>query len=117
MQIAEVTEEVLLFLPILILAESIVALVVWLAFGSRGGRGARFAAWLGLVTLTLIVGSILAFIGIHILLFTFGNGAAVLGAIATTVFMVLMPFGWARVVRHPATGGSGTSGDPTHQPH
>jgi hypothetical protein len=116
MQIAEVTEDILLFLPILILAESIIALVVWFAFGSKGGRGARFAAWLGLVTLTLIVGSILAFIGIHILLFAFGNGAAVAGAIVTTVFMLLMPFGWAWVVRHPATNGAESGNDVTSQP-
>ena len=116
MQIAEVTEDILLFLPILILAESVIALVVWFAFGSKGGRGARFAAWLGLVTLTLVVGSILAFIGIHILLFAFGNAAAVMGAIVTTVFMLLMPFGWAWVVRHPSADRAESGADVTSQP-
>ncbi len=100
MQIAEITEDIALMLPVIILAQSIIALVVWFAWGSKGGRGARFAAWLGLVTLTLVVGSTLAFIGLHLLLFAFGNTAVVVGVIVTTLFMLLMPFGWAWVVRH-----------------
>ena len=84
MQIAEITEDIALMLPIIILAQSIIALVVWFAWGSKGGRGARFAAWLGLVTLTLVVGSVLAFIGLHLLLFAFGNTAVVAGVIVTT---------------------------------
>jgi hypothetical protein len=108
MQIAELTEELALILPIVILVEGIVGLVAWLALGSKGGRGARVAAWVGLVTLTLWVGSAAAFVLLHVLLFTFGSGAAVVGAILVTAFMVLMPFGWAVVVRHhgqPDTGG------------
>ena len=42
----------------------------------------------------------LAFIGLHLLLFAFGNTAVVAGVVVTTVFMLLMPFGWAWVVRH-----------------
>jgi hypothetical protein len=117
MRISEITEDILLLLPLLILAESIIALVVWFAYGSKGGRGARFAAWLGLVTLTLIVGSVVAFIGIHILLFAFGNAAAAAGAVATTVFMLLMPFGWAWVVRHHGSADVATTGDPSGQAH
>jgi hypothetical protein len=100
MQIAEVTEDVALILPIVILVVGLVGLVAWFAFGSKGGRAARIAAWLGLVTMTLWCGSAAAFVLLHILLFAFGPTAAMVGAVVTTVFMVLMPFGWAIVVRH-----------------
>jgi hypothetical protein len=100
MQITEVTEQVALILPIVILVEGVIGLVAWFAFGSKGGRGARIAAWLGLVTLTLWCGSAAAFVILHVLLFAFGSGAAMAGAIVTTVFMLLMPFGWAVIVRH-----------------
>ncbi len=100
MQIGEVTEDIALILPILILVEGVVGLVAWLALGARGGRGARVAAWIGLVTLTLWCGSAAAFILLHILLFAFGSTAAMAGAFVVTVLMVLMPFGWAAVVRH-----------------
>ena len=104
MQIAELTEDLALILPLVILVEGIVGLVAWFAFGSRGGRGARSAAWIGLVTLTLWCGSAAAFVLLHILLFAFGSTAAMAGAFVVTVFMVLMPFGWALVVRHRGRG-------------
>jgi hypothetical protein len=100
MQINQLTEDLALMLPIVILVEGIIGVVAWFAFGSKGGRGARVAAWLGLVTLTLWVGSAAAFVLLHILLFAFGSWAAVAGAIVVTVFMLLMPFGWAAVIRH-----------------
>jgi hypothetical protein len=100
MQLSQLTEDVALILPLVILVEGIVGLVAWLALGSRGGRGARIAAWIGLVTLSLWCGSALAFVALHLLLFTWGPPAAVAGALVTTVLMVLMPFGWAIVVRH-----------------
>jgi Na+-driven multidrug efflux pump len=100
MQIAEVTEDVALILPLVILVEGIVGLVAWLALGSRGGRAARFAAWVGLVTLTLWCGSALAFVLLHLLLFAFGSAAAMAGAVVVTALMILMPFGWAALIRH-----------------
>jgi hypothetical protein len=116
MQISEITEDILLFLPIMILAQAVIALVVWFAYGSKGGRGARFAAWLGLVTLTLVVGSVLAFIGLHLLLFAFGNTAVIAGVVVTTLFMLLMPFGWAWVVRHHGAEGVAPRNDLGSQP-
>jgi hypothetical protein len=117
MQIAEITEDIALMLPVMILVQSIIALVVWFAWGSKGGRGARFAAWLGLVTLTLVVGSGLASIGLHVLLFAFGNTAVIAGVVVTTVFMLLMPFGWAWVVRHHGTEEGAPRNDLGSQPH
>ena len=107
MQIAELTEDLALLLPIVILVEGIIGVVAWFAYGSKGGRGARVAAWLGLVTLTLWVGSAAAFVMLHLLLFTFGTWAAVAGAVAVTAFMLLMPFGWAMVIRHRARAETG----------
>jgi len=108
MQLNELTEDFALLLPVLFLVQGIVALILWFAFGSRGGRGARFAAWLGLVTLTLWVGSAVAFVVLHVLLFQFGSGAVIAGVAVTTVFMLLMPFGWAYVVRHRDDAGRQT---------
>jgi hypothetical protein len=121
MRIAELTEDIALIVPMLILVEGVVGLIVWFAYGSKGGRGARIAAWLGLVTLTLWCGSAVAFVLVHILLFAFGNEAAIVGAALATVFMLAMPFGWAVLVRHHGRedsggGRSGASQPTTTQP-
>jgi hypothetical protein len=76
MQLAELTEDLLLILPAVILVQGIIALVAWFWLGSKGGRGARVAAWIGLVTLTVWVGSAIAVVLLHLLLFTFGSAAA-----------------------------------------
>jgi hypothetical protein len=106
MRIAEATEDLALILSLVVLVAGIVA-AVWYAYGSRAGRGASIAAWLGLVTLTLGVGWVAAFVLLHVLLFTLGTWAAIAGALVTNVLMVLMPFGWAVIVRRrgrPTTG-------------
>ena len=100
MLIKELTEDIALIVPMLILVEGIVGVVAWFAYGSKGGRGARIAAWLGLVTLTLWCGSAIAFVVLYMLLFTLGKEAVVVGAALITVFMLAMPFGWAVVIRH-----------------
>ena len=105
MELGELTEDIVLMLPVILLAESVVALIIWFAWGSKGGRGARFAAWLGLCTLTLWVGSALAFVALHLLLFSFGNGAVIAGVIATTLFMLLMPFGWWYLISRRSDAG------------
>lgn len=111
MSIADLTKDVALIIPLVILVEGIVGVVAWFAFGSKGGRGARIAAWFGLVTLTLWCGSAAAFVLLHVLLFAFGSTAAMAGAFVVTVLMVLMPFGWAIVVRHRGRADAG--GAPT----
>ena len=107
MQIKEVTESIVLIVPMLILIEGIVALVVWFAMGSKGGRGARIAAWLGLVTLTLWCGSAAAFVILNLVYFNFGSQATIVGAALVTLFMLTMPFGWWVVVRNRHHDGSG----------
>jgi hypothetical protein len=113
MRVDDIIQELLLVLPMLLLIEGIIAVIVWFAAGSRGGTGARVAAWLGLVTLTLWCGSAIAFVGLHVLLFTFGSTAALAGAVVVTVFMVLMPFGWALVIRHRGRVASASAGSPS----
>jgi hypothetical protein len=100
MQIPELTADLALIVPMLILVEGIIGLVAWFAYGSKGGRGARIAAWLGLVTLTLWCGSAVAFVFLYLLLFTLGKEAVIVGAALVTVFMLAMPFGWAVLIRH-----------------
>lgn len=100
MQINEVTESIALIVPMFLLVAGIVALVAWFAMGSKGGRGARIAAWLGLVTLTLWCGSAVAFGLLMLTYFTFGAQATIVAAVLVTVFMVAMPFFWAYVVRN-----------------
>jgi hypothetical protein len=82
---------------------------VWFALGSKGGRGARIAAWLGLVTLTLWCGSAAAFVLLNLVYFTFGAPATMVGAIIVTLFMVTMPFGWWLVVRNRHRAQTGTN--------
>jgi maltodextrin utilization protein YvdJ len=100
MQIREVSEDLALIVPMLILLEGVVAVVLWFAWGSKGGRGARIAAWLGLVTLTLWCGSAAAFVLLNLIYFNFGSQVTIAAAVLVTVFMIAMPFGWAYVVRH-----------------
>jgi hypothetical protein len=107
MHINELTESVALIVPMLFFVEGIVALVVWLALGARGGRGARLAAWLGLVTLTLWCGSALAYVVLMLVYFNLGPQATMVTAALVTVFMIAMPFGWAWVVRNRHGGDPG----------
>ncbi len=108
MQIKDLSESVALIVPMLFLVEAIIALVVWFAYGQKGGRGARVAAWLGLVTLTLWCGSALAYVVLMLTYFNLGAEATMLVAAVVTVFMIVMPFGWAYVVRSHHRDDSGT---------
>jgi hypothetical protein len=108
MQIKELSESIALIVPMLFLVEGIVAVVAWLYLGSKGGRGARVAAWLGLVTLTLWCGSALAYVLLMLTYFNLGPEATIAVAALVTVFMVAMPFGWAYVVRNRHRDGTGT---------
>jgi hypothetical protein len=108
MQIKDVAESVFLIVPMFLLVAGIVALVAWISMGAKGGKGARFAAWLGLVTLTLWCGSALAFAGLTIIYFVLGSQATIVGAVLVTVFMVAMPFLWAYVVRNRHRDDAGT---------
>ena len=115
MLIEDLDKELALILPALVLVEGIVALIVWFALGSRGGRAARIAAWLGLVTLTLWCGSAGAFVLLNVLYFVGGSGAAIAGAVIVTLLMVAMPFAWALVVRRHTPGERAAQQGPAQQ--
>jgi hypothetical protein len=102
MQVANVAENFMVSLPFIALAEAAVALVIWLLAGGKGGRWAGVAAWIGLTSLMLWCGSMIAFVVLHGLLFFIGPGAAVAGVVVTTILMLAMPFGCAYVIRHRA---------------
>jgi hypothetical protein len=108
MQIRDVTESLALVVPMLLLIEAVVAIIVWFAYGSKGGRAARIAAWLGLTTLTFWCGSAIAFVLLNLVYFGLGSTATIIAALLVTVFMVSMPFGWAYVVRHHGRDEAGT---------
>ena len=108
MLVADLGKDVALIVPLLILLEVVVGLVAWFACGARGGRGARFAAWLALVTLTLWCGSGAAFVLLNVLYFTLGSAAAIVGALVVTALMLAMPFLWAVVVRHHGSDAHGS---------
>ena len=100
MPIAELAESILASLPIILVAETVVAVIVWYVAAGRGDRRAQVAAWVGLVTLTLWLGSLAAFVVLHVIMFVAGREAAFVGIVITTILMLAMPFGWAYVIRH-----------------
>ncbi len=106
MRVPDVAQAFLLILPLLLVGEAVLAAVIWGAAGGTGGRWAQVAAWLGLTTLTVWFGSAIAFVAVHGLLFFVGPTAAMAGLVATTVFMLTMPIGWALVVRRGTPGHS-----------
>jgi hypothetical protein len=108
MQITDLTESIALIVPMVLLLEGVIALVVWFAWGGKGGRYARIAAWLGLVTLTLWCGSILAYVVLMLVYFNLGAEATMAAFAVITVLMIAMPFFWAYVVRSRHRDGSGT---------
>jgi hypothetical protein len=100
MQIRDVTASLGLIVPMLFILLAVVAIVVWLAYGSKGGRAAKVAAWLGLTTLTLFIGGGIASVGLFLVYFGLGPTATVIAALLVTIFMVVMPIGWAYFVNH-----------------
>ena len=93
--------DALLLLPVVLLIVGILAVIAWLLRGAPGTTSERFAAWLGLVTITLYVGSAVAFIGLHAILFLTGSRElTAAGFVAVTAFMLLQPIGWWIVLRH-----------------
>lgn len=74
--------------------------------GGKGGRWAKGAAWIGLTTLPLWFGSMIAFDVLHGLFFFIGPGARVAGVVVTTIAMLTMLLGWVLVVHHRPGGRS-----------
>jgi len=116
MRIVGFAGDLLTFVPFILIGVAALGAIVWFVAGDRGGIWAKLTAWLGFVTLTLWIGSAIAFVALHGLLFLVGPDAALAGLLATTIFMALMPFGWAFVVarRHTPAKPAAPNGSPKH---
>lgn len=107
-------------LPLLLVGETIVGLLLWrvsghpmpdplrrplTAGGTRGGGEIRtVATWLAASVATLWVGFLVAFVGVHVLLFTIGREAALVGLIVSIVVLGAVPIVWAVVLHRRSRG-------------
>jgi hypothetical protein len=101
-------------LPLLLIAEAVVGLLLWRGSGHPmpallrrpldGGVshvGAEFRSvglWLAVTAATMWVGFLIAFVGVHVLLFTVGETAALGGLIASAAGLGAVPIVWAFVL-------------------
>jgi hypothetical protein len=108
--------EVVIVLPFLLLGVALVVAFAWVPEPPEAGgpptgqvpkRGLRrrvadvvglVGSWFVLTVLTIWCGAIVAFLVLHGLLFTFGQGAASVGLFVTVLLLELAPFGWALVM-------------------
>jgi hypothetical protein len=100
MQLNDLATSIAMVVPMFLMVASIVALVAWFALGAKGGRGARIAAWLGLVVLSLWCGLLMGLGLLTIVYFLFGSVATIIGAVIVGAVLVAMPFFWWYVVRN-----------------
>ena len=103
-------------LPLLLIGEAVVGLLLWRASGhpmpetlrrpiaqGAGHLGAEVrlvGVWLAATAATLWVGFLVAFVGVHVLLFTVGQAAALVGLIASAAILGAVPIVWAFVLFH-----------------
>jgi hypothetical protein len=100
--------DALLLLPVVLLALGALAVVAWLLRGAPGSASERFAAWLGLVAITAYLGSAVAFVVLHAILFVTGSRElTAAGFVVVTAFMLVQPIAWWIVLRRRR--GSGTA--------
>jgi hypothetical protein len=108
--------------PILVGAVLVVAIVLWRSTGLRapdvlaaptpsGGRligDLRIVTiWLLLSAVTLLVAFAIGFAIVHAVLFAFGTGVASLALAGGIVLLVVVPVGWALVIRRHLRGDHG----------
>ncbi len=113
--IENVSEQLVVLVPLVLVAVGFVAALVWWLNGGRmprfvsppsdderrghsAGAGA-FVAWLALTGLTLWCGAMVAFVAVHALLFSLGTAAAWVGVIASGVFLAATPLAWGVLIR------------------
>ena len=101
-------------LPLLLVAEAVVGVLLWRVSGhpmpavlrrpltvGAGHIGAEFrlvGLWLLVSAVTLWVGFLVAFVGVHLLLFTIGETAAQVGLFASAAMLGAVPIVWAFVL-------------------
>ncbi len=118
--------EVVIVLPFLLLAVALVVAFAWapepgepsaersLQRGLRariGGIVGLVGSWFVLTTLTIWCGAILAFLLLHGLLFTLGQGAASVGLFLTVIGLEIAPFAWGVVMVRRARRSRSDDGD------
>jgi hypothetical protein len=58
------------------------------------GRLTQVATWLLMTGLTIAYGGLLVFVVVHLLLFTWGTGAAAFGLVCSAILLVATPVAW-----------------------
>lgn len=81
-----------------------IGLVVLLRSDRRPGTGVLMATWLVLTALLLWAVALVSFVGVYILFFAMGKGAAAAGFIVAALALVAAPFVAALLVRHIGHG-------------
>jgi hypothetical protein len=58
------------------------------------GRLTQMVTWVLMTALTFAYGGLLVFVIVHVMLFTWGTGAAAFGLLASAVLMTVTPLAW-----------------------
>lgn len=101
-------------LPLLLVAEAVVGVLLWRVSGhpmpavlrrpltvGAGHIGAEFrlvGLWLLVSAATLWIGFLIAFVGVHLLLFTIGETAAQIGLFGSAAVLGAVPVVWAFIL-------------------
>ena len=101
-------------LPLLLVAEAVVGVLLWrvsghpmpallrrplsVGAGHLGGEVRLVGLWLLVTAATLWVGFLIAFVTVHLLLFTVGETAAQVGLFASAAVLGAVPIAWAFVL-------------------
>ncbi len=103
MQIESLGVALAVLLPLLLLVEGLVAALLSSVNGWHAPRLlGPLATWSVLTALTVWCVYLVAFVGVHALLFAFGTEAAWVGVIVTAIVLVGAPVAWGVLIRRQA---------------
>ncbi len=101
-------------LPLLLVGEAVVGLLLWRlsghpmpavlnrpvaqGAGHLGSEVRLVGTWLVATAATLWIGFLVAFVAVHVILFTIGETAALAGLIASAAVLGAVPIAWAFVL-------------------
>lgn len=120
--------EAIVVLPFLLLGVALVAAFAWAPEPSSRPTAPRsltdrvvsrvqwVGAWFVLTVLTIWCGALIAFLVLHLLLFTLGQAVATVGLFVTVLLLEVTPFAWAMVMLRRArkqTAGVGSEPPPS----
>ncbi len=101
MSIETLGGELLIAFAILIMIGGLVAAYVWRRNRWGTPESAKVVTWVLLSFFAMAALALFAFIGIHVLLFLLGTGAAWVGVAASAILLVLTPLLLGRVILRP----------------